>query len=225
MGIRPHLYFGVAIPVTKEPDGWTPIGWPEDWQEMKVFGPTKEEVWADRDYNSMTAEQLAEHLALVNAYMFTGQEEHGGKQLYEFLVYDAEFGLEDTAFYIVDQAEYDADFLYALAAIHSEYNSAIFVELPKVAPEDDFSSDAIAWRYRQEGGNFDHVEPEQLRNQFTREADRYQALLATGHNYSQFRFHADIYFDQALWLMNRVLKVDPPVELKDLKLGIMWKWS
>ena len=203
MGIRPQILFGVGLKVERSVEDYTPVGWPQDWEETPIPMPVEEEGddvgLRIRDTN-------------IRAHFLTGSGEP--RKVGDFVRYDGEYGDRDWAIYVVDESPYNDDFLWALGAVYDEMHSR-FVEIPLIPPEENHSTTAQWWKVAQRDGL--SLVPYPLM------VEHYQRQLDNRHNYAVFGDYIEQYLDLARWVFGRGLGLQ--IEDKDLRLGIMWLWS
>jgi len=216
MGIRPSLHFGLALAVEPDEEEWNPKGWPSDWRETPVFGPTKEQTdaaWQTYQEQEHDSDMFYHSLYLGSVRDLFCSERGKGKEVSDYVYYDAEHGKPDLAFFIHESSKYAASYLYALTYLHEEYESGGFFELPQIDPSEDYSEDANWWKLAQRG----------IKVKYPKIVEAYQRRIDDGHNYVGFSYYVDVRIDPAMWLFNEVLGLD--VKRKDLKLGILWAWG
>ncbi len=208
MGIRPQLHFGVGLNI----DGYNI---PDDWQDIEIIRPDKDEIYKNEDDQSDKEFYRQSYLlAAVDLYNYA---KSNNLEMWDLVVYDAEYGDPDVLFFSVDKAGYGSNYLYALAAFHEEYQMSKFHELPKLDPSDDRSGDATWWKLKRDGSDI----PEK----YDRRIAHYQKLLDNGHNYNQFRGHEEYFFWKAMYTFNELIGIKPKIQMKNLMLGIYFKWS
>lgn len=216
MGIRPTLYFGVALSnLEPDPDTYQPVGWPKDWQNIPIHLPTQQQVDDARavskaDYSNEATWDYSMYLLTVRTCL----ERSEGEPVHTRIYYDPEFGVPDVALYTVDQADYAAHYLYALTYLHTKYRQAGFWELPQIDPDTDCSEDAHWWRLAQKGRTVP----------YPRIVEHYQHAIDVGQNYMGYRKYAWPFYSEAYWLFTEVIGLTG-IRRDDFKLGILWTWG
>lgn len=221
MGIRPQLYFGVALPGLETEDS-NPKGWPKDWDKIEIPYPSQERMQHSRalaDLAHSLGDYEGEHKHIHDVFMFEGARgafyinRFLHKKVGDFVRYDSEYELKGRAFYVIEESRYAPYWLYALAALHEEYREPGFHEVPLLPVDDDHSEYAIAWKLSKRG--------EPVR--YPLATLSYQEVLDNNHNYRAFSLYGQLRFHAPLWLFREALKLD--IQLKDLKLGILVTWG
>ena len=221
MGIRPSCHFVVAITDLHREGNWfKDPRWhsPIDgglWEGLKIIPPSREEIEKAHENARANLDDMDLFERDTELWMAGGPVWGDAKTAEEMIVVDYEgYSLPNLiAMKLGTRLPYDHNCLWALAAIHPEYHSGCFKEIPLVPPEEDHSEYAGWWRLAQGGGPV----------KYPRVVEHYQRWLDRGHNYSAFRMSQDGYLQMAMWFFREVMGMK--LEYKDLRLGILWTWG
>lgn len=219
MGIRPSCHFVVAITdLIREGNWFKDPRWTakidyDTWEELKIVPPSQKEIEKAHENARANLDDVDLFEKDMELWMAGGPVWGDAKTAEEMIVVDYEgYGLPNLIAMKLSSLPYGHDCLYALAAIHPEYFSWHFEEIPLVPPEEDRSEYSGWWRLAQKEGLV----------KYPKVVEHYQRWLDRGHNYSTFRMSQDGYLQQAMWFFREVPGMK--LEYKDLHLGLLWTW-
>lgn len=236
MGIRPSVSLCVAVTdlmydhkTEKIIDPrWKWHGSQYDWQDEPVPIPTKEQY--DVAYAAFfDAPDRDTRPAHVNEKLWDQMEtisqakDFEGEKLSDVLYWADEYALPNVVAHPIAELPYDNYCLWAMSEIWPEVNEIKFIELPLIAPSQDYSEEARWWGIAQ-AMHRGTCEMKQLPDYAMNMVRAYQRRLDNGWNYTRFGFEMPIYARAALYLMREGLKLMVRDE-SELRLGIYWRWS